>query len=309
MLNIVDINQRAMRECVEFIKKSDDEYVKRVSAVSDRIAKMKSEHSIIMLAGPSGSGKTTTAAVLSAQLKSYGIGAKVISLDNFFLGTGRTPILPNGEEDVETVNALDIELMHKCMMSLIKYGRCDMPHFNFFTKKPDDHTVPVVLGESDIAIFEGIHAMNPVITDALPSDSLFKLYVSIEDAIFKEGEEFLSMRELRLVRRTIRDNIFRDSGPVRTLKLWQRVVECEDKYLFPYRKDADMTVNTFHSYEPCVFAREACSLFGSVKRDEFGYQTAKVMAEKMSEFVDINMSLLTPECMLHEFVGGGIYEY
>ncbi|MBR4868118.1 MAG: nucleoside kinase, partial [Clostridia bacterium] len=186
-----------IRECCE-------RYYNCIDDTAQAIAQ-DPNHKIIMLSGPSGSGKTTTANLLRMSLAQRGIQSAVVSLDDFYLGRGIAPKLPNGEYDYETIHALNIPLLQECLVGLMHHNYCELPRFDFQTGKPFDEWIPTTLKEGDLIIFEGIHALNPLILDCLPPKNIIKLYVSVETTVFGKGDFLIPPREIRLARRMVRD--------------------------------------------------------------------------------------------------------
>ncbi|HCC34176.1 MAG TPA: nucleoside kinase [Ruminococcaceae bacterium] len=302
------INRAALKDPDKFVRGVESKYASALKRVCEIIAKNAHEHKIIMLCGPSGSGKTTTAAMMAARLKKeHGVGAVTISLDNFYMGGNRAPLLGDGRFDYESVYALNLEAINTSFLSLIKTGRCEMPRFDFKARSPALDTIPVELKEGDIAIVEGIHAMNPLITDCLPKRSLYKLYVSVESGIYENGELKVAPRDIRLTRRMIRDHHFRNSSPQHTLFLWDGVVEGEDKYLFPYADTADMQLNSFHSYEMCTYRNAAIELLEQVKAGEHNYGLARRLIRSLVPFERLDEGRVPDSSLIREFIGGSIY--
>ena len=160
----------------------------------------------------------------------------------------------------------------------------------------------IVLGDNDIIIVEGLHALNPVITENLDKENIFEIYVSVSSRVYNDaGEVFLSKRNLRFVRRMVRDSLFRATPPEVTFELWKSVTRGEDKYLFPFEKYADVRLNSFHPCEPCVMAPQAIPLLNSVSGEYAA--DALELAEKLSLFKTTDKSLLPENSLLREFTG------
>ena len=157
--------------------------------------------------------------------------------------------------------------------------------------------------ENDVIIVEGLHALNPLITDTLDEEKLFKIYVSVSTRVYDDdGNSFLSKRDLRLTRRMVRDHSFRSTPVERTLEIWQSVTRGEDKYLFPYENLADVKIDSFHPCEPCLFAERASALLSTVKNSQYA-EKAGLLLNKLSHFKNINYSLLPSDSLLREFLG------
>lgn len=258
---------------------------------------------IALLAGPSSSGKTTTARLISQAVKSMGAECYTVSLDDFYYShsEGKYPLDENGDPDYECVEALDLELMHKCLGELIKDQRSSLPVFDFTAGERINNAREIILDKNDIIVIEGIHALNPVISETLPLESLFKIYVSVSSRVYEDdGSVLLSKRDLRFIRRLIRDCRERAMTPDKTFDLWSRVLRGEDKYLFPFEALADKKLNSFHPCEPCILASKALELLSQA--EEFSTKAA-LLIDKLSVFKKIDYSLLPQDSLLREFTG------
>lgn len=296
------INEYAA-EPAAFLQRCTDEYRRRICEVAEIISADKSKK-IIMLAGPSSSGKTTTAAMLSKCIEGFGNRAYTVSLDDFYFPRAvGYPLDENGKPDYECVEALDLELIHRCFGELQKSGKCSFPVFDFQSGERKDNAKEIVLEDNDVMIVEGLHALNPAITDTLDESSLYKIYVSVSSRVYDEcGEVLLSKRNLRFVRRMVRDYHFRSTSVERTFEIWESVMRGEDKYLFPYEPLADIKINSFHSCEPCVLAKTAISLLEKVRSGENAKKSAE-MVNKLRNFKTADKSILPADSLLREFVG------
>ena len=287
----------------EFVTACTQAYRSRVAETAKTIFEAGNKK-IVMLAGPSSSGKTTTAALLSKEFELLGARAYTVSLDDFYFSRsiGRYPLDENGKPDYESVDALDLELMHRCFSELIGKGESLLPHFDFTVGERIDESRKITLSENDIIIVEGLHALNPAITDKLPAENLFKIYVSVSSRVYENEETvLLSKRELRFIRRMVRDYLFRAMPPHRTFEIWESVMRGEDKYLFPFEALADLKLNSFHPCEPCVLSEKAVKLLGEVE-GEFS-EKADVLKDKLNLFKKLDCSILPQDSLLREFTG------
>lgn len=287
----------------KFLSDSSQAYQARVDAAAKEIFSDIGKK-IVMLAGPSSSGKTTTAAILSSAMEKLGGKAYTVSLDDFYLPRSMAyPVDENGEPDFECVEALDIELIHLKLYELIKTGKADLPVFDFNTGERINNAKTIELEENDVIIVEGLHALNPVITDNLNEENLYKIYVSVSSRVYNEnGDVLLSKRDLRFIRRMIRDYNFRSMPVERTFEIWGSVMRGEDKYLFPYEELADVKIDSFHPCEPCVLSKTAIELLSCIKDSEFSAKAA-ALAEKLRLFKNIDYSSLPESSLLREFIG------
>ncbi len=301
------INAAANTSPEAFVTSTEEAYHKNIRDIAKSISETQDCCKLVMLFGPSSSGKTTTSHLLESAFREIGIGSTIISLDDFYRGESQAPLLPNGQHDYESVNALNVPEIESCLLSLINDNRCDMPVFNFEIRMPYPHRRQVVLKEHDIAIVEGIHALNPVITEKLPANGVSKIYISVKQGIHDGENELFTANGMRLVRRIVRDYNFRGTTPERTLAMWPAVMEGERKYIKPYRNEVDYTINSLHLYETCVLKMQAISILETVQKDSEQYGLAQRLIQSLQKFEPIRYEFVPKISILREFIGGGIY--
>ena len=229
-----------------FVRHCEFEYESRVYAAAKEI--IEENRHIIMLTGPSASGKTTTAHKLRDKLISMGRKSRVISLDNFFKNPQDYPLLGNGEKDYENVTAIELELFEKCFRQLLETGRAKFPEFDFHTETRTEDAIDIEL-EDGFIIVEGIHALNPVLLGLLPKEETFTIYAGLREEYAFRGQRILPTRDLRMLRRMIRDHKYRNHSPQKTIQLWPSVCDGEDKYIKIFKPNADLLLDTSFSYE------------------------------------------------------------
>lgn len=300
--NIVSINEMATLSPEELIEFSERNFRLQVENVASKVAAL-SGNRLVMLAGPSSSGKTTTAELLSKDLIKNGRGAKVISLDDFYKDQNEKIFFEDGTPDFETVKSLDTEKIKECLSNITEKGECLLPRFSFVTGMREKEPVHLTLEKDEVVIVEGLHALNPVITDSLESEKLTKLYVSVSSRIMNQNGVFLSKRDIRFIRRMVRDYLFRNSGVDYTFYLWNGVRKGEDRYLFPFRPLADIKIDSFHSYEMCVLKETALSLLSHIEKESPYFERSKKLFEKLSQFVSIEKEKMPESSLLREFIG------
>ncbi|MGN1418870.1 MAG: uridine kinase [Acutalibacteraceae bacterium] len=302
MISVNEINNEVRHNTEDFILKCEYNFHKQVSDVAEDICK-KSGRQIVMLAGPSSSGKTTTASLIMKQAEKHSRSAIVISLDDFYLDQTNMLYFEDGTPDFETIEALDTDYISDCLLSLSKDGKCMLPKFSFLSRKREENLIPVEAGKDDIIIVEGLHAINPKITDLLHGTSLAKLYVSVSTRIMNGCETWLSKRDIRFIRRVIRDYHFRNADVEYTFYLWNGVRKGEDRYLFPYSNLADVKIDSIHPYELCLFKNEALRLLDLIAQDSIYYNSAKSLAERLRVFESVDRNDVMADSLLHEFIG------
>lgn len=301
------INEKATSNSKEFIEECENRYQSIIDKIVERIIE-EDGREIIMLAGPSSAGKTTTAKRLKEGLQAKGVTTYVLSLDDFYLNREDIPYLPDGTQDYETVYALDLERLENDLNALLRGETVKTPVFDFTTgRRSKTESNIITLGSEDVVIIEGLHALNPVITEKVQG-KLLKVYINVSSRIYDEnGELLLSKRNFRFLRRMIRDYKFRASSVENTYKLWKNVTAGEDKYLFPYRDNADIKANTIHLYEPCVIKNQALPLLrGSEVSPEFREDAEKLCAA-LERFYDIDEKEVPEDSLLREFLGKKVW--
>lgn len=301
--NLEYINEQAKNNTLDFVLKCEQRYHNIINDIAEHIENEKGRE-IVMLAGPSSAGKTTTAKKLCEALNNKGIKTYVLSLDDFYLNREDIPYLPDGTQDYETVYALDLDLFTECVNKLLMGETVKNPIFDFTTgKRSDKEFNEITLGKEDVVIIEGLHALNLVITEKIEG-KLLKIYINVSSRIYdNKGNIILNKRNMRFVRRMVRDYKFRNSTVNNTYKLWKNVTAGEDKYLFPFRDNADIKINTIHLYESCVLKSQALPLlYESEISDEYK-DDAKKLCKALEKFEDINILSVPEDSLLREFLG------
>ena len=291
----------AAENTTRFVERCETQYENRVFQAAGSV--LESGRKIVMLTGPSASGKTTTAHKLANALTLRGCQAQVISLDNFYLNKDVYPRLPDGSKDYENIMALDLPCIQNCLTQLMKTGECDLPIFDFTTESRMDE-VQHLKANGGVVIVEGIHALNPIMTASLPDNTCFKIYAGLrEEYSDEDGERMLSTRDIRLARRMTRDVRFRGHSPERTLALWDRVCEGEDRYIKVFKNEANLLIDTSFSYEVCVLAGLVAPMAGMLPAENELSNRLNALVGRFSRFEKLSPSVIPKKSMLREFLG------
>ncbi|MBR5473574.1 MAG: nucleoside kinase [Clostridia bacterium] len=300
---LFEINKMAKNCPEEFIKTCNDEYIKNITDIAVRIEK-DDDIKIVAIAGPSGSGKTTTAHILQDKLEQLNEKVAVVSLDDFYLPDDRLPLLPDGSRDIESVNALDIALIKDCFTQIINEGKADLPIYDFKIKSRINSAKTLDIGNRGIVIVEGLHAMNPLIADLVPRKNILKIYISVNRSVDDEnGVQMLSSRQIRLIRRALRDEQFRGASATETLHLWNNVIDGERKYLYCFKDTADIHLVTFHPYELGVYRERFCKMRNTVNKNAPCYEYFIDTANALERFEKINSEIVPQNSLIREFIG------
>lgn len=299
-MSLETINDLVKNSPEKLIIQTRDYYFSQVEECANEIIKDNSK--VVLLSGPSGSGKTTTAKNIADNLNKKGKIAHVVSIDDFYVGKGKYPLLPDGSEDFESVYSLDLDLFRKTVDEILTKDKVSLPRFDFATSSRKDNAYSLDLSKDDIIIFEGIHALNPLLLPENHKSEVFKLYVAVKTQIYKDDTLVLSSREIRLTRRMIRDNLFRNYEHQRTIRIWQNVLHGEEKYIRPFMKQADFVIDTIHPYEIGVY-----KLVVDNTKDLLGFEkeTEKIkhLSKKLEIFESIDKNLIPKTSMIREFIG------
>ncbi len=301
------INQRILADAPALIREADDAYR---NFIGDTCAHMLHDGiRLLLLAGPSGSGKTTSANMLADAVRRAGRSCHVLSLDNFYRNATdpHYPRNERGERDLESCEALDLPLVRSCLSQAVRGEALHVPLYDFKTgMRRTDETYDIPPSAQGIIIVEGLHALNPALTQGLPKAATRKLFISVSTNLTVGGVRVLSGRKLRFLRRLVRDHLYRAASATRTLSLWRGVLAGEDKYLYPYRSEADITMDTFHSYELGLLAPYAAQVLHADPSDD---PYAAVVAHAVELAQSVDEDLVPQESLMREFIVGGIYEH
>lgn len=264
---------------------------------------------MVLLAGPSSSGKTTSCRRLSVQLSVLGYNVNQLSLDDYFLGRERTPKLPNGEYDFESVDALDIPLLNDHLRALFRGEEVKIPTYDFKAGEPFYSGKTLQLGPRSILVVEGIHALNPKLTAEVEEGLKFKVYVSALTQLAIDDQNIIHGTDNRLVRRIVRDNNFRGWNAYETLRRWPEVVRGERKHIFPYQENANVMFNSALLYELGVLKRYAEPLLKQVPQDCQEYASAQQLLNFSELLLPIDDKFIPHNSIMREFLGGSAFEY
>ena len=265
---------------------------------------------IVLLSGPSGSGKTTTAKKLERELLRSGVRAHTVSLDHYFktLDPLTAPRTPSGEIDFESPNILDLPLLDEHFTALSAGHEILIPHFSFSIQRRNDEKVtPMRLAPDEVAIFEGIHALNDQIADRHPG--AFKLYISARSDIYDSGRVIFKGTWTRLLRRVTRDRLFRNTSLRETLAMWDTVRRGEKLYISPFKDNADFILNSSLAYEVALMKGFTQQLRDELDPENPRYAEFCDLADALPAFGDFLQENCPPDSILREFIGGGTFKY
>ena len=258
------------------------------------------------MAGPSSSGKTTFANRLRIELLSRGIHPVRISLDDYYLPKDQYPLNDEGKPDYESIEALDIALFNQNMVDLINGEEVLLPKYDFqLGKQVPGRTLR--LGRNEPIIIEGIHALNERMTSDIPKNKKFKIFISPQAQINLDDHNPLSLTDLRLIRRIVRDNQFRGSSAEETLGMWPSVRAGEFRWIYDNQEGSDYVFNSMLSYELPVLRKYAMPLLKAIDMDSPYYPAAARLLSMLKFFTPIDEKWVPSNSLMREFIGGSCY--
>ena len=262
---------------------------------------------MVLISGPSSSGKTTSAKRLGIQLGVLGLNPVLISLDDYFVDREKTPRDADGNYDYEALEAIDLELFNDHLARLIRGESVDIPRYDFITGRRTWHNAPLTLDERSILIIEGIHGLNPALSEGLHTEAIYRVFVSALTCLNLDDHNRIRTTDVRLLRRIVRDMQFRATPPNNTLSMWPSVRHGEETWIFPYQENADRMFNTALHYELPVLRHYAYDLLKAIPPENENYLAARRLIKTLNYFPDIDEGVLAeipPLSLLREFIGG-----
>lgn len=291
----------------EFIRISEALHEKKIAKIADMIHANRDRIKIVLISGPSSSGKTTFAQRLSIQLRVNGLIPVNISLDDYFVNTDQTPLDEFGKPDYEALEAVDLKLFNEQLNSLINGGEVLIPTFNFRTGKREYNGRKLSLGEGKVLVIEGIHGLNPRLTDEVSENSKFKIYISAITSMRIDRHNRIPTTDMRFVRRIVRDHQFRGCPAEKTIDLWPSVRRGEEKNIFPFQENADVMFNSSLIYEMGVLKKLAVPILMGIKPSQPQYSESRRLLEFLSYFLMIESGEIPRNSIIREFIGGSCF--
>ena len=304
-----EINLRTVSDPKAFIEESDEVYNKKVQKAAELIIQNMEKSPIVLLSGPSGSGKTTTSIKISEELNRRGVGTHYVGMDDYFktVDPETSPRTKEGELDLESPLCLDMDLLNEHFRMLTNGERIYVPKYEFSRRmRIAEPSKSIKLKKDEIVVFEGIHALNDIITD--PNPDAFKLYISARSHVMFNGNIVFKSTWFRLVRRLVRDYNFRGAPPEETMAMWANVRRGEKTNISPFRAKADFQFDSSFPYEIAVMNKTATKLFQQIPEGIERYDELKKVLPAIQLFGVIKEDLVAEDAMIREFIGGGIYD-
>ena len=312
--NAGDVNKAIMRGYAsELIQVSEALQEKKIVQIAEEIDRRfhqeKDPVRIVLITGPSSSGKTTFCKRLSVQLLACGLRPVSFSTDDYFVNRLDTPKLPNGDYDFDNIETVDYHLMEDHLTRLMAGERVEIPEYNFVTGKREMNGKKLKLGGDTVLIIEGIHALNPLLTQKLPDSLKYKIYISALTSISLDDHNWIPVRDNRLLRRIIRDYNKGAYTAQQTIAQWKNVCEAEDQWIFPYQETADVMFNSALNIEFAVLRTHAEIILTSVPKNCPEYSEAHRLLKFLRFFLPVSDKEIPPTSIMREFVGGSSFKY
>ena len=305
---IVGINERIEKDGdVEFITLCEQKHNRQLCELGQMIEDEKESIRLICIAGPSSSGKTTFANRLRIELLSRGIKPLRISMDDYYLDRGQTPLDEEGKPDFESVDALDIELFNQNLCDLIAGLEVELPKYDFMQgKRVKGRTITVP--QDQPIIIEGIHALNEKLTSSIPAHQKFKIFIAPQSQINIDNHNPMSLTDLRLLRRIVRDHQFRNSSALSTLEMWPSVRKGEFRWIYDTQEGANYVFNSFSAYELSVMKKYAMPLLEEIDQESEHFPVAERLIRMLKFFDDLPDKWIPCNAIIREFIGGSCYQ-
>lgn len=305
-------NVAQLNKCIQdgkygdLIRVSEALHEKKIAQIAENIAKDRNKK-IILIAGPSSSGKTTFAQRLGVQLKTNGIKAVTLSMDNYFVNREDNPKDENGNYDFECLESIDIKLFNDQLTALLNGIEVELPTFDFTTGSRVYLGNKAKLHDDEVLVIEGIHGLNEKLTLSIPREYKYKIYISALTALNIDDYNRISTTDSRLLRRMLRDSKYRSHPADATIRMWPSVRRGEEKYIFPYQEEADVIFNSSLVYEISALKSYVEPLLVSVPHDAPEFSEAKRLYEFLGYFLPIETDDIPLNSIIREFVGGGCF--
>ena len=312
--NAGDVNKAIQRGYAsELIQVSEALQEKKIVQIAEdifaRCEKSNGRNPIVLITGPSSSGKTTFCKRLSIQLLACGLRPLSFSTDDYFVNRVDTPKLPNGDYDFDNIETVEYSLLEDHLLRLIKGERVEIPEYNFVTGQREWNGKRLKLASDTVLIIEGIHALNPLLTQKIDDAMKYKIYISALTSISLDDHNWIPVSDNRLLRRIIRDYNKGAFTARQTIAQWKNVCEAEDRWIFPFQETADAMFNSALNIEFAVLRTHAEIILTSVPKNCPEYAEAHRLLKFIRFFLPVSDKEIPPTSIMREFVGGSSFKY
>jgi uridine kinase len=290
---------------VDFISLCEAKHSRMLVELGEAIEKRKETLRLICIAGPSSSGKTTFANRLRIELMSRGFRPIRISIDDYYLPKDQAPKDHEGKPDLENIHALNLPLFNQHLAQLINGEEVELPHSKFDASLTKSTRLKI--DEDTLIIIEGIHALNDALTSLVPKTQKYKIYISPQSQINYDDHNPMSLTDLRLLRRMVRDKKYRGSPAEQTIDMWPSVRRGEFTWIYKTQEEADYVFNSFLPYELCVMKRYAIPVLSAIEKESIYFPTAERLIRMLKYFEDMEEKWIPSHSLIREFIGGSCF--
>ena len=307
--NAADLNKIVSEAKVgELVNLAEAHYDGQLAKIADTIYNDRKDIKVVLLAGPSSSGKTTTSKKLDIYLRSKGFKTHPISLDDYYIDLSKRPLDEDGKPDLESVHALDTDLFNKNLSQLLEGKKVALPTYNFITRKREYNNKYLQLGDNDLIIVEGLHALNDELTMSIDDKQKYKIYIGPLTQINIDNHSYIHTSDVRKLRRIVRDSKTRGYTARETLRNWINVAKGERQNIYIFQDDVDVVVNSALIYEIGVLKTYVEPLLFNVNEDDPEYPEALRLINFLRNFLPIPSDDVPADSVLREFIGGSCYK-
>lgn len=294
-------------QAIKLINLCEARQERKYAEAADQIYWNHERCRIVMMSGPSSSGKTNSSLRIAQQARVLGLNPKVIELDNYFVDRDKTPRDEQGNYDFEALEAMDIAFLNEQLSALLRGEEVEIPKFDFKEGHRRFEGNKCRLEAGDMLFMEGIHALNPALTPAIPQNNIFRIYISALSSLPGGEKVHNSTTDKRLLRRIVRDNRTRGISPEDNILRWPSVRRGEDKYIFPYEENADVVFNSSTLYDLPLLKYYAAPLLCGICESSPAYEKATQLLDFLKDIVCLKPSeiaAIPPTSIMREFIGG-----
>lgn len=310
--NVGDVNHKILAGGgSELIQVAEALQEKKIVKIAEEIESRYNESGVrlVLITGPSSSGKTTFCKRLSVQLKACGLQPISFSTDDYFVNRLDTPKLPDGQYDFDNFDTVDHDLLQRDMLALLDGKEVEVPEYNFTTGMREYNGKKLKMREGTVLLVEGIHALNPALSDKVNDNLKFKIFISTLTSISLDNHNCIPTSDNRLLRRIVRDYNMGAYSASETIRQWPSVLDAEEKWIYPYQENADVMFNSSYLVELAVLRNHADTILRAVSKNTPEYAEAHRLLKFIHYFIAISDTQIPPTSLLREFVGGSSFKY
>ncbi|MDY0062464.1 MAG: nucleoside kinase [Myxococcota bacterium] len=309
---IADLNDKVLDGTINgVIQLTEGQHEKKIAGLADGIASRGGAIRLVCVAGPSSSGKTTFVKRLSIQLKVCGITPQILSMDDYYVDREATPKDEDGEFDFEALEAIDLPLFHEQLADLVAGKEIMTPVYDFKEgkRRPEARWRKRQLKENEVLLIEGIHGLNPVLTQSIPTEQKYRIFINALTQVCIDDHNRIRTSDVRLLRRIVRDRRYRGYSPAETIVRWPKVREGEEKHIFPFQELSDSMFNTALAYETSLLKGYATRYLMEIPPGHPAQVKGYQLRRSLDLFVSVGSEHVPPTSILREFIGGSGFSY